>query len=108
MNRDPRFAREPLFTREISVSGDAAEMAATLEHRLDNEPALAAALFAADISAHEYTAFALALFAARLAHGFLKSGAIRRVPPGVAADNVEFVTAHDAEVAALLKLLELE
>jgi hypothetical protein len=105
---DARFEREPLITREISVSGDAPEMAAALQRRLDSEPALAAALFAADISAHEYALFAIALFAARMAAGFVKSGAMRRVPPGVAAENVAFVTAHEREITALLKQLKLD
>ncbi len=108
MRREPRFAAEPLITREISVDGDVAEMASALQQRLDTDPVLSAALFAADISAHEYAAFAIALFAARLAQGFLASGAMRRVPAGVAADNVAFVTAHEAEVAVVLKQLDLE
>jgi hypothetical protein len=108
MLREPRFKNEPLITREISVSGEAVEMATTLQRRLDSEPVLAAALFAGDISAHEYSAFAIALFAARLAQGFLESGAMRRVPAGVAADNVAFVTANELEVSALLKKLDLE
>ena len=108
MKRDPRYDGKPLITREISVSGDVAEMATALHQRLDTDPALAAALFAADISAHEYAAFAIALFAARLAQGFLRSGAMRRVPEGVAADNVAFVTAHDEEISVLLKQLHLE
>ena len=108
MAREPRFANEPLITRDISVSGDAAEMATALHKRLDAEPALAGALFAADISAREYAAFAIALFGARLAHGFVKSGAMRRVPAGIAAENVAFVEAHQAEISVLLKQLGLE
>ena len=106
--RDPRLVREPLFTKDVTVSGDAPAMAARLQQRLDTEPAFAAALFAADIDAREYTIFALSLFAARLAHGFLTSGALRRVSPGVASDNVAFVRANDSEVTELLKQLQLE
>ena len=107
-SHDPRFERDPLVTRDISVSGDAAEMATALHQRLDAEPALAGALFAADVSARDYAAFAIALFGARLAHGFVKSGAMRRVPAGVATENVAFVEAHIAEISALLKQLGLE
>jgi hypothetical protein len=106
--RDVRFHDQPLITREISVSGDAPAMAAALKQRLDTEPALAEALFAADISAHEYAVFAIALFAARLAQGFLRSGAMRRVPPGAATENVAFVATHEVEIVALLKQLNLE
>jgi hypothetical protein len=108
MQSDPRFTRDPLFNRDVSVSGDAVEMATALRTRLDNEPTLAAALFAADIGAHEYVTFALALFGARLAHGFLESGAMRLVPPGVAADNVAFVSEHLADIRVALTQLGLE
>lgn len=108
MRTDSRFERDPLIARDISVSGDAAEMAATLSRRLDNDPSLAAALFAAEISAHEYATFALALFGARLAHGFLESGVMRLVPPGVAADNVAFVATHLPAIRAALTQLGLE
>jgi hypothetical protein len=108
MRADSRYERDPLFSRDVSVSGDAVEMATTLRRRLDTDPTLAAALFAADISAHEYATFALALFGARLAHGFLESGAMRHVPPGVAADNVAFVSAHLPAIRVALTQLGLE
>jgi hypothetical protein len=108
MRSDPRFEREPLFSKDVSVAGDAVEMATALRSRLDNDATLSAALFAADISAHEYATFALALVGARLAHGFLESGAMRRVPPGVAADNVAFVAEHLAAVRTALGQLGLE
>jgi hypothetical protein len=105
---DPRFDREPLFTNEVLLSGDVLPMAVALEARLSSEPALAEALRTANLSAHDYTKFALALVAARLAHGFVKSGVIRAVPPGVHADNVAFVDAHQADVEAVLRELGVE
>ena len=54
------------------------------------------------------TTFALALLGARLAHGFIDAGLLRNVPPGVAADNVQFVTEHHVEVSAVLKKLGIE
>jgi hypothetical protein len=105
---DPRLADNPLFTREVSVLGDAPVMATELEARLNNEPALATALWAANMSAREYTKFALALFGARLAHGFMKSGALRFVPPGVATDNVAFVESHQSQIADVLRLIGVE
>jgi len=105
---DARFERDPLFTKDILLSGDVLPMAIALEARLRSEPALAGAFFAADLTPHEYTKFALALVAARLAHGFVKAGVIRSVPPGVHADNVAFVDAHLAEIAAVMKELGVE
>jgi hypothetical protein len=105
---DPRFATEPLFTREVAVSGEAQVAAATLQARLLREPALTASLQEAGITAREYTTFALTLFAARLAHGFLDVGVLRRVPAGVASDNVAFVTAHLTDILALFRELGIE
>ena len=105
---DARFEREPLFTKDILLSGDVLPMAIALEARLRNEPAFAKAFFAADLTPHEYTKFVLTLVAARFAHGFVKSGVIRSVPPGVHADNVMFVDAHLAAIEAVLKEIGLE
>lgn len=102
---DPALADEPLLTREVSVTGDAVAMAGELEARLLKHPKFADALFAADISAREYTKFALALIAARLAHGFVKAGVLHRIPAGVATDNVAFVETHDAAIRAVLQKL---
>ena len=105
---DSAFADAPLFTREVLVLGDAATIANELASRLDAHPRLAAALRQARITSRDYTKFAVALFAARLAHGFVTAGVLRRVPPGVAADNVAFVAAHDAEISGVLQALGLE
>jgi hypothetical protein len=105
---DPRLVADPPFTRAIAVLDDAADAAATLERRLSREWALASALGAAGMPPREYTTFAISLIGARLAHGFVKSGAMRFVPPGVAADNVAFIDAHEREVAAILRLLGVE
>jgi hypothetical protein len=105
---DPRLAANPLFTRDVSLLDDVRAAAEKVEAQLKFEPRYVAALRIASVSPREYTKFALALFGARLAHGFLKSGAMRHVPAGVASDNVAFIEAHEAEVAAILRLLELE
>ena len=106
--RDPALAANPPFTRVVAVLGDVSEVAPALEARLMHEPALAAALKGAEMSARDYTIFALALIGARLAHGFVKSGAMRFVPPGLATDNVAFVAAHESEVVGVLTLLGVE
>ena len=105
---DPRLAGDPLFTRDVAVLDDVVAAASRVEARLKFEPRYTSALRIAGISPHEYTKFALALFAARMAHGFLKSGAIRGVMKGVASDNVSFVAAHEDDVVALLRSLGVE
>jgi hypothetical protein len=105
---DPQLAARPLFTREVLLDGDAPVVAAELAARLAGEPRFADALLKAGITAPDYARFALSLVAARLAHGFVSSGAMRRVPAGVAADNVAFIEAHHAEVSAVLKVLGIE
>jgi hypothetical protein len=99
---DARFTSAPLFSREVALLGEVGAVTVGLEARLQNEPSLLAALTAAKITAHDYTKFALALIAARLAHGFVTAGVLRSVPPGVTADNVAFVAAHQSEVEAVL------
>jgi hypothetical protein len=105
---DARFEREPLFTEEVLLSGDVLPMAVALEARLRGDPALARAVHEANLTPQEYTKFTFALVAARLAHGFVKSGAIRAVPPGVHADNVAFIDAHLPEVEAVLHELGVD
>jgi hypothetical protein len=102
---DTTFTFAPLFTREVALSGDAIEMAAGLMARLENHPGLSEALRTARITPREFTKFALTIVAAHLAHGFLKSGALKRVPSGAPAENVAFVDAHDAEVTRVLATL---
>jgi hypothetical protein len=105
---DPRLAADPLFPREVSVLDDVGVVAPALEGRLSREPAVRAALDQAGMTPREYTTFALALFAARLAHGFVGSGAMRFVPPGVASENVAFIATHEARVASVLRRLGVE
>jgi hypothetical protein len=105
---DPALERDPLFTREIMLSDDARAAATALETRLLAHPAIVRALDDAKLSARDYTKFALALFAARLAHGFVKAGVLRRVPDGAAAENVAFVEAHVDEITALLAELGID
>lgn len=105
---DPRLGSDPLFTRDVSVLDDVVAAASRVEARLKFEPRYASALRIASISARDYAKFAIALFAARMAHGFLQSGAIRGVTKGVAADNVAFVAEHESEVGEVLKLLGVE
>jgi hypothetical protein len=108
MHEEPRLGNDPLFTRDISVLDDAVTAAGRLEARLKFEPRYTSALRVASVSPHEYSKFALALFAARLAHGFLKSGAMRSVAEGAAAENVAFVTEHEQDVADILRALGVE
>jgi hypothetical protein len=105
---DAAFADSPLFTRDVLVLGDAAIVAKELASRLQDHPRLAAALRQAKMTAREYTKFAVALFAARLAHGFVAAGVLRKVPSGVATANVAFVTRHQDAVASVLQDLGVE
>jgi hypothetical protein len=99
---DPRYANAPLFSRDVAMLGDVRAVAAGLQARLQNDPALAGALAAAKITEREYTTFAIALIAARLAQGFVAAGVLRNVPPGPTSDNVAFVTDHEVAVSSVL------
>lgn len=105
---DASFRAQPLFSEEITQSGDVTEASAALEDRLRSHTRLAEALTAAKMSPRDYTKCALTLVAARLALGFLDSGVLKTVPPGAAADNVAFVRAHRTTVDEMLKELAIE
>jgi hypothetical protein len=105
---DPALMQNPLFTREIVLSDDAVAAATALETRLQAHAVLVRALREAKLSAREYTKFALTLFAARMAHGFVKAGVLRGVPDGAASANVAFVQKHEKEITALLAILGLD
>jgi len=99
---DEAFRYAPLFTKDVALSGDAPAMAQGLAARLENYPGLAAALADAKITPREYAKFALALVGAHLAHEFVKAGVIQNVPAGAPRLNVDFVSAHEAQVTAVL------
>jgi hypothetical protein len=105
---DARLSQTPLFTKEIAITGDVLEGAATLQSRLEQEPAFRDALFAAEIDGREFTTFALALLGARLALGFVQAKLIYVMPDGVAGGNVAFVEAHQADIKALFAELGIE
>ncbi len=102
---DLTFIRAPLFTKEVSLSGEVQAMAIALEARLTHEPLLASALLEAGMTAHDYAKFALVLIAARFAHEFVEAGIIRSVPAGPAADNVQFVDTHKTEIVEVLRAM---
>lgn len=102
---DSSFTYAPLFTKELALSGDAVAEAASLVARLEHHTGLAGALDAAKLTPREYAKFAITLIVAHLAHGFLTSGVLPRVPSGAPANNVEFVKAHESDVAAALATL---
>jgi hypothetical protein len=104
-SHDTNFRYAPLFTKDVALSGDAPAMAMGLIARLENHSGLAAALTTAGITPREYSKFAITLIGAHLAHQFLKSGVLRRVPSGAPTINVEFVRAHEAEVNTVLDLI---
>jgi hypothetical protein len=106
--QDTTFAFAPLFTRDVALSDDAVTSAAGLVARLEHHPGLAEALGAATLSAREYSMFAITLVAAHVAQGFVKSGVLRRVPPGAPTVNVEFVTTHESDVVAALAVLGIQ
>src|SRR5262245_5387370 len=82
MRDDSSFTYAPLFTKELALSGDAVAEVAGLVARLQNHTALAAALDTAKLTPREYAKFAVTLIVAHLAHGFLTSGVLPRVPAG--------------------------
>jgi len=82
-------------------TGDAmgnGESLAAMEAGIKKLPPLANALQKNGISPHEYATFTMALLQAEMAAGLKKSGQLKSLPPGVNADNVQFVLDHDAAI----------
>jgi hypothetical protein len=77
-----------------------------MEGRIKQFPPLAAALRSAGMTPREYATFTLAMLQASLVVGFKKSGMLKELPPGVSAENVKFVEAHEAELMAIQKALQ--
>jgi hypothetical protein len=102
---DSSFDFAPLFTKDVALADDAVAAAAGLMARIENHKGLAEVLDASKITPREYVKFALTLIAAHLAHGFMTSGVLPRVPAGAPTINVEFVKAHTADVTAALASL---
>jgi hypothetical protein len=102
---DPIFTFAPLFTKSVALSGDAVVAASGLAARLENHAGLSAALEATKLTPREYAKFAISLVGAHLAYNFMKAGVLQRVPPGAPTINVEFVKAHETEVASTLESL---
>lgn len=102
---DPIFTFAPLFSKTITISGDAVIAASGLAARLENHAGLSAALTEAKLTPREYAKFTISLVGAHLAYNFLKTGALRRVPSGAPTSNVEFVKSHETEVTAALESL---
>jgi hypothetical protein len=102
---DPAFRYAPLFTKEVALDGDAVAVAAGLVARLENHPKLVAALQTAKMTSREYSKFAIALLAAHMAHGFIKTGVLQQVPRGAPTDNVAFVNTHESEITTVLSEL---
>jgi hypothetical protein len=102
---DAALIYAPLFTRDVALSGDVVAAASSLVARLENHPGLAAALEASNITPREYAKFAITLVAAHFAHGFVKAGVMRGVPPGAPSVNVEFVKTHESDVNATVASL---
>jgi hypothetical protein len=98
----------PLFTREIAVTGDLLTAAEALEARLNGDAAFTHALSTAGLTPRQYTRFALALIAARLAHGFMQAGMLKSVPAGAPTDNVAFVASRVDDVDRVLAALGVE
>jgi glycine/D-amino acid oxidase-like deaminating enzyme len=72
-----------------------------LAAQIEAEPRLAAAVAKSGMTPREFATAQLALFNAAIAHGFMKSGLIKELPPGVSKANVEFVEQHEEAITAM-------
>ncbi len=74
-----------------------------MERNVARFPALANSLRAAGMTPREYAKFTMAMITSAMAAGMKKAGLMKELPKEFSAENVEFVLAHEAELAALQK-----
>jgi len=93
-------AAERFDAETADIMGNGESLAA-MEAGIKKLPPLANALQKNGISPREYATFTLALLQAGMAAAFKKSGQLKTLPPGVNAENVQFVLDHEAEIQRL-------
>lgn len=89
------------FDAEMADVMGNGESIAAMEAGIKKLAPLANALQKNGISPREYATMTLALLQAGMAAGFKKSGQLKTLPPGVNAENVQFVLDHEAEIQRL-------
>jgi hypothetical protein len=77
-----------------------------LAEKVQKNPATAAALTRAGLTAREYATFMATFIHAALAHSLQQAG-MPTLPEGVNPENVKFIAAHEAEVEAIQKEFQL-
>jgi hypothetical protein len=87
------------------LGGDATSLA-EMEARIRRFPPMMRALEREQMTPREYATFWLAFMQAAFVHGFQRSGMLKELPPGVSAENVQFIADHAAEIEAMQKELE--
>ena len=97
---EAEMAEEDAVETEESLSGMAARMAA--------DPRVAGALKRVGLEPREAATLQLAFFQAALTVGLLESGTIKEIPKEASTENVRFIQAHRAEIAALAALADRE
>lgn len=89
------------FDAESADAMGNGESLAAMEAGIKKLTPLANALQKNGMSPREYAVFTMALLQAGMAAGFKKSGQLKTLPPGVNAENVQFVLDHEADIQRL-------
>ena len=112
---DAEQERIAQLEEEIRVAEEAEDMPeeenpslTEMADRMSGDPRIAGALERAGLAPREAATLQLALFQAAFTAGLLEAGTIKEIPKGVNAENVKFVQANKAAIAALTALAEQE
>jgi hypothetical protein len=98
-NENDRKDSDSLFSNAQTV--------ASMEAAMTKHLAAAAALTREGMTAREYSLTMLALLQAALVEGMSQGKVdLKKLPPGVNADNILFVREHKAELEAMQKMME--
>jgi hypothetical protein len=85
--------------------GDAGTLG-DMERSIARMPYMPDALARAGLTPREYAKFSLAMLQAGMVAGMKKSGMMKEMPPGVSAENVQFMIDHEKEIAALTAMMQ--
>jgi len=91
--------------QSVPDDGDAPTLDA-MERKMAKVPHLSESLRAAGLSPREFAKFELAGLQAAMVAGFKKSGQLKELPPGVPAENVQFILDHEKEIADINEMMQ--
>lgn len=91
---------------DLNVAPDSGESLSEIAARLEKIPPMAQALKSAGLAPREFIKFSLVVFQTMFVHEMQKAGQLKTVPPEISAENLKFVSEHEAEIMRMANELQ--